>query len=44
MSYIADVAEDFILKDGTRVPIRIRQHKAIADEYYRFFVKYTLKN
>lgn len=44
MSYIADVAEDFILKDGTRIPIRIRQHKAIADEYYRFFVKYALKS
>ena len=39
MRYIADVEEDFILKDGTIVPIRIRQRKAIADEYYRFFCK-----
>lgn len=44
MRFIADVAEDFILKDGTRIPIRKRQHKAIADAYYRFFVKYTLKS
>lgn len=43
MSYIADVTEDFILKDGTRIPIRIRQHKAIADAYYRFFVKHTMQ-
>lgn len=44
MCFIADVAEDFILKDGTRIPIRKRQHKAIADTYYRFFVKHTLKS
>ncbi len=43
MNYIVDVTEDFILKDGTKIPIRIRQRKAIADEYYRFFVKHTLK-
>lgn len=44
MHFIADVADDFILKDGTRIPIRKRQHKAIADTYYRFFVKHTLKS
>lgn len=42
MCFVADVAEDFILKDGRRVPIRIRQRKAIADAYYRFFVKRAL--
>ena len=44
MSYIADVDGDFILKDGTKIPIRIRQRKAIAEEYYRFFVKHTLSH
>ena len=42
MSYIADVGEDFILKDGRCVHIRTREHKAMADAYYRFFVAQTL--
>lgn len=42
MSYIADINDDFILRDGRRIPIRIRQHRAAADAYYRFFVKYAL--
>lgn len=44
MCFITDVVEDFILKDGTRIPIRKRQHKAISDAYYRFFVKHTMKS
>ena len=43
MSYIADVGEDFILKDGRSVHIRTRERKAMADAYYRFFVEQTLK-
>lgn len=42
MNYIADVREDFILKDGRVVHIRTREHKAMADAYYRFFVEHTL--
>ncbi len=42
MEHIADVGEDFILKDGRRVHIRTRERKAMADAYYRFFVEHTL--
>ena len=42
MAHIADVGEDFILKDGRRVHIRTRERKAMADAYYRFFVEETL--
>lgn len=42
MNYVADVEEDFVLKDGRRIPIRTRQRRDIADAYYRFFVKDTL--
>ena len=42
MAHVADVVEDFILKDGRRVPIRTRERREIADAYYRFFVTHTL--
>jgi Ni/Co efflux regulator RcnB len=37
MDYITDVQDDFIIRDGSRVPIRVRSHKAIVDEYHRYF-------
>ena len=42
MAHVADVVEDFILKDGRRVPIRTMERREIADAYYRFFVTHTL--
>ena len=42
MEHIADVNEDFVLKDGRAIPIRIRDRKVMADTYYRFFVEYAL--
>lgn len=39
MDYIADVKEDFVLTNGVKIPIRVRQHKQITETYYRFFVK-----
>lgn len=42
MQYIADVNENFILKNGQLIPIRTRERKAMADTYYKFFIKYTL--
>lgn len=42
MVHVADVVEDFILKDGHRVPIRTKERREIADAYYHFFVSHTL--
>lgn len=42
MAHVADVVEDFVLKDGHRVPIRTKERREIADTYYRFFVSHTL--
>ena len=39
MDYIANVKEDFILIDGAKIPIHVRQHKLITETYYHFFVK-----
>lgn len=39
MDYIRDVDEDFLLSDGTRVPIRVRGRKEIIDEYHNYFME-----
>lgn len=39
MDYIEDVKEDFLLKSGEVVPIRVRERKKIIDAYYHYFVK-----
>jgi len=38
MDQVADVKEDFILKNGTMVPIRVRGRKEIVDSYNRYFL------
>jgi DNA-binding LytR/AlgR family response regulator len=38
MDWVNDVQDIFIMKDGSRVPIRVRTHKAIVDAYYRYFI------
>lgn len=37
MDYITDVKEDFILSDGTVIPVRVRGRKEMADAYYCYF-------
>ncbi len=39
MDYVKDVQEDFILKDGTRIPIRVRGRKEMIDRYHEYFKK-----
>lgn len=38
MDYIADVKDDFILRDGTCVPVRVKERRKMHDCYYRYFV------
>lgn len=40
MDYIKDVEDDFIMEDGTLVPIRVRGRKEILDTYYDYFVNH----
>lgn len=40
MDYIKDVKDDFIMEDGTLVPIRVRGRKEILDTYYDYFVNH----
>jgi DNA-binding LytR/AlgR family response regulator len=42
MDHVADVQEFFIMKDGSRVPIRVRSRKAITDAYHSYFVAHTV--
>lgn len=44
MDYIADVQEDFILRDGTRVPIRVRSRKQLTDFYREYFVSQAISS
>lgn len=39
MECIADVKEDFILVDGTQIPIRVRGRKNMLDIYEAYFMK-----
>lgn len=39
MDHVEDVQDDFILKDGSVVPIRVRGKKEVIDAYYHYFMK-----
>jgi DNA-binding LytR/AlgR family response regulator len=39
MDYIEQVTDVFLLKNGTRVPFRIREKKQISDYYYQYFME-----
>lgn len=41
MDYIYKVGDDFLLRNGDIVPIRVRSRKAMTDAYYSFFVSRT---
>lgn len=38
MDYIADVRDDFVLRDGTRVPVRVKEKRKMHEAYHRYFV------
>lgn len=38
MDYVADVRDDFILRDGTCVPVRVKERRKIHEAYHRYFV------
>ena len=38
MDYVADVQDNFIMKDGSIVPIRVRGRKEMLDAYYNYFI------
>lgn len=42
MDYICDAEEYFLLRDGSRVPIRIKEKRKIAEQYYKYFVNKSL--
>ena len=44
MDYVADVQEDFILTDRTRIPLRVRNRKELLDAYYSYFVQHLVDN
>jgi DNA-binding LytR/AlgR family response regulator len=41
MDWVADAQDVFIMKDGSRVPIRVRTHKAIVEHYYQYFMQHS---
>ena len=40
MDYVIDVQDDFIMKDQSIVPIRVRGRKEMQDIYYNYFVNH----
>lgn len=42
MDYVGDVQDDFVMKDGTIVPIRVRGRKDMQDVYYNYFVNHFM--
>lgn len=38
MDYIADVRDDFVLRDGTCVPVRVKERRKMHEAYHRYFV------
>lgn len=38
MDQVARVERDFLLQDGSRVPIRVRSRRQILDAYHRYFL------
>lgn len=43
MDFIRSCDEDFVLKDGTRIPVRIKEKHKMAERYYKYFVAKSLK-
>lgn len=43
MKYIRDVKEEFVLSDGTTVPIRVRGRKDMTEQYFAYFSEQTQK-
>ncbi|MEG0168293.1 MAG: LytTR family DNA-binding domain-containing protein [Ruthenibacterium sp.] len=43
MDYIQKVGDDFVLLDGSIIPIKVRTHKAITDAYYSYFVEQSME-
>ena len=41
MAHIVDVQEDFVLRNGDCVPIRVRGRKDVLDTYNEYFEKYS---
>lgn len=41
MDSVSKAGDDFLLRNGDRVPIRVRSRKAMTDAYYRYFVEQT---
>ena len=37
MDFIVDVRDDFILRDGTCVPVRVKERRKMHEAYYRYF-------
>ena len=37
MDFIVDVRNDFILRDGTCVPVRVKERRKMHEAYYRYF-------
>ena len=44
MEHITDVQEDFILRNGDQVPIRVRGRKDVLDSYNDYFEKQSAEN
>lgn len=38
MDHVADVQGDFVLHDGSRVPVRVKERRKLAEAYYAYFV------
>ena len=44
MEHITDVQEEFILRNGAQVPIRVRGRKDILDSYNDYFEKQSAES
>jgi DNA-binding LytR/AlgR family response regulator len=44
MDYVADVQDVFVMKDGSRVPIRVRTRRAITNAYHGYFVAHAVES
>ena len=38
MRSIADVHDDFVLRDGTCVPVRVKERRKMHEAHHRYFV------
>lgn len=38
MDYITDTEDSFVMRDGSKVPVRVRGRKEIMDDYHEFFM------